>query len=124
MSKIGRRSLQPEERAFLEKVANKLPHERSRRLAADIQTASVRQDGDFLCVDLPGYLRPDYRGHQNLPFEGRMRDVAGGALSILINMDQNDRLLSIEFIFWEASGTAPDWTTLTIVPEQPAGTSA
>jgi len=112
-----------EERAFLEGVAEKLPPESSERFCHDIQMAQVRPDGDFLDVDLPGHQRPDYRGHRNLPFEGKMRDVEGGAMTVIVNMDQNDRLLSVEFIFWEDDGVVPDWTTLTIVPEPPMGIS-
>ena len=117
------RSFSLEERAFLEGVAEKLPSESSERFRHDVQMARVRPDGDFLSVHLPGYERPDYRGHRNLPFEGKMRDVEGGAMTVLVNMDQNDRLLSVEFIFWEGNDVVPDWTTLTIVPEPPMGVS-
>lgn len=115
------RSFSLEERTFLEGVAEKLPPQSSERFRHDIQMAQVRPDGDFLDVDLPGYQRPDYRGHRNLPFEGKMRDVEGGAMTVLVNMDQNDRPLSVEFIFWESNDVAPDWTTLRIVPEPPMG---
>lgn len=112
-----------EERAFLEGVAEKLPTENSERLRYDIQIARVTPDGDFLTVVLPGYSRPEYRGHHNLPFEGKMRDMEGGPMSVLVNMDENDRLLAVEFIFWDSYDVAPDWTTLTIVPEPPMGVS-
>lgn len=43
---------------------------------------------------------------------------------MLVNMDQNDRLLAVEFIRWESlPSVAPDWSTLTVVPEPPMGVS-
>ena len=48
-----------------------------------------------------------------------MRDSDSGEMSVLVNMDQNDRLLAMEFIFGENEGVALDWSTLTIVPEPP-----
>ncbi|MDP9414936.1 MAG: hypothetical protein M3Q08_12825 [Pseudomonadota bacterium] len=105
-------------------MAEKLPAKNGERLRHDLQIARVTPDGDFLLVDLPGYERPEYRGHHNLPFEGKMRAADGGAMSVLVNMDQNDRLLAVEFIRWESlSSVAPDWSTLTIVPEPPMGLS-
>ncbi len=83
----------------------------------------MTQDGDFLAISLSEYVRSEYLGHRNLPFEGEMRDVDGGPMSVLVNMDQNDRLLSVEFIFWNGYETTPDWSTLTIVPEPPMGVS-
>jgi hypothetical protein len=117
------RSFSSEERRFLEAVAAQLPPGASDRLRRDLQIAQVRLDGDFLEVDLPGYERPDYEGHRNLPFEGKMRDSEGGAMSVLVNMDQNGRLLAVEFIFWESAGVAPDWATMAVVPEPPMGSS-
>jgi len=109
---------------FLEAVAQKLPADEREHLLRDIQNAFVRQEGDFLLFDLPGYARPSYRGHHNLPFEGKMCAADGGAMSVLVNMDENDRLLALEFIRWESSaGVAPDWSTLTIVSEPPLGAS-
>lgn len=120
----GNRELSEEERAFLEAVAEKLPAEDGERLRSDLRIARVAEDGDFLVVDLPGYRRPDYEGHRNLPFEGKMRAADGGAVSVLVNMDQNDRLLSVEFINWESdSSVPPDWQTLAVVPEPPMGAS-
>ena len=123
MGKHHSRSFSLNEHVFLEGVAEKLTPEIRERFRDDVQMAKVRKDGDFLEVDLPGYERPDYRGHRNLPFEGKMRDLEGGAMSVLVNMDQNYRLLSVEFIFWESDGVLPDWTTLTVVPEPPMGHS-
>ena len=48
-----------------------------------------------------------------------MRDSDSGEMSVLVNMDQNDRLLAMEFVFWENEGVALDWSTLTIVTEPP-----
>lgn len=117
-------SFTPEERAFLEGVAKMLPDDRAERLRQDVEIAVVRRDGDFLCVDLPGYVRPESSGQRNLPFEGRVRAADGGAMTIFVNMDSNDRLLEVEFVYWESpSGLAPDWPTLRIVPEAPMGLS-
>ncbi|HEX8311205.1 MAG TPA: hypothetical protein VF614_07815 [Chthoniobacteraceae bacterium] len=108
------------ERAFLERVAEKLTADGGERLRHDLHIAQVTTNGDFLLVNLPGYERPEYRGHRNLQFEGRMLDTYGGAMSVLVNMDQNDRLLAVEFISWEGGGPAsPDWSTLAIEAEPP-----
>jgi hypothetical protein len=113
-----------EERAFLKGVAAKLPPKDGECLRHGLQIATGRLDGDFLLVNLPGYERPDYKGHHNLPFEGKMRAADGGAMTVLVNMDQNGRLLAVEFIRWESLGSvAPDWSTLSIVPEPPTGNS-
>lgn len=105
---------------FLEGVAAALPTGHAERLRQDIRAARVTRNGDFLDVDLPHYQRPEYRGHRNLPFEGKMSDAEGGAMSVLVNMDENDRLLAVEFIWWENSiAVAPDWSTLKIIPEAP-----
>jgi len=45
-------------------------------------------------------------------------------MTVLVNMDPNDRLLEVEFIRWESlSSVAPDWTTLTVIPRPPMGVS-
>jgi hypothetical protein len=118
------RPLSEDERAFLEGVAAKLSETEAARLRQDLQMAQVAPEGDFLLVDLLGYERPDYRGHHNLPFEGKMSAADGSPMSLLVNMDQNDRLLALEFIRWESpSSVAPDWSTLTVVPKPPMGAS-
>jgi hypothetical protein len=113
-----------EVQALLEAIADKLPQADAESLRHDIRVARVTPDSDFLTVELPGYDRPEYRGHHNLPFEGRMHAADGGAMTVLVNMDENDRLLEVEFIRWESlSNVAPDWSTLTIVPKPPLGVS-
>jgi hypothetical protein len=86
------------ERQFLKKIAEKLPKDKGERLLADMSGARVIEEGDFLKVNLSGYERPDYVGHRNLPFEGKMQDVRGEPVSILVNIDQNERLLEVETI--------------------------
>ena len=105
---------------FLERVAATLPPGDADRLRQDALAARVTPNGDFLEVELPHYQRPDFQGHRNLPFEGEMRDAVGGAMSVLVNMDNNDRLLAVEFIWWEnSSAAAPDWSTLKIIQQPP-----
>ncbi|HEY0012762.1 MAG TPA: hypothetical protein VGB79_07905 [Allosphingosinicella sp.] len=112
------------ERAFLEGVAGKLPGDEGERLLRDVRTAQVTPDGALLHVDLPGYERGEYRGHNNLPVEGEMRDSDGGSVTVLVNMDHERRILSLEVIRWESEDSAsPDWSTLEIVPEWPTGLS-
>jgi hypothetical protein len=109
------RAFSEDERRFIELVAERLGENERRVLLRDVAEATATVDGDFLRVDLRGYDRPPYVGHRNLPFEGKLRDVHGGAVSALVNIDQNDRLLEIEFIWWEkAGGTTLDWSTLEI----------
>lgn len=108
------------EREFLHKIANKLPKDTGERLLADMSVARVIDKGDFLKVELNGYERPAYVGHRNLPFEGKLRDVSGGAVSILVNIDQNERLLEVENIWWDSeSGNVLDWSTLEIIATPP-----
>ena len=124
MDKQSSRPFDHNERAFLEGIAVELPAVEGDRLRRDIEAARVTTNGDFLDVELPEYARPEYRGHRNLPFEGEMRDSNGGPMSVLVNMDKNDRLLAVEFIWWENSTTvAPDWSSLKIIPEWPIGSS-
>ena len=124
MDKHQPREFSQEERAFLRAVAEKLPAEERKCLLADIRIAQVVLEGDFLVVHLRGYERPDYKGHHNLPYEGKLRATDGGAVSVLVNIDQNDRLLSIEFIRWESPSDVPlDWPSLRVVSEPPMGAS-
>ena len=104
------------ERQFLEQIVEKLPKDTGERLLADMNAAQVTENGDFLEVELTGYERPDYMGHQNLPFEGKLMDVRGEPVSILVNIDQNERLLEVETIWWNSeSGTVLNWSTLEII---------
>ena len=104
-------------------VAEKLGGERAERLLRDVEMAAVRRDGDLLCIDLPGYDRPERPCQRALPFEGRLRAADGGATSVFVNMDSNDRLFELEFVWWEGLSKEPDWSTLRIVPEAPMGLS-
>ena len=89
-------------------------------MLADITVARVTENGDFLEVELRGYERPDYIGHQNLPVEGKLKDVRGEPVSILVNIDQNKRLLAVEIIWWTSdSGTILNWSTLEIIKAAP-----
>ena len=118
------RPFSDEERAFLAGVARKLPAGEGERLLRDVQAARVRPDGALLHVDLPGYERGEYWGHTNLPFEGEMRDSGGGLVSVLVNMDHEGRILSLEVIRWESEdGASLDWSKLEIVPKPPIGLS-
>lgn len=110
------RSFSSSERQFLKEIAKKLPKDAGERLLADMSVAQVFAENDFLKVELRDYERPDYVGHRNLPFEGKLRDVRGGPVSILVNIDQNERLLEVETIWWESeSGTVLDWSALEII---------
>lgn len=88
-----------------------------------MSVAEVTQSGDFLKVDLRGYERPAYVGHRNLPVEGKLQDFLGGPVSILVNIDQNERLLEVETIWWSSeSGTGVDWSTLEVILPPPEAT--
>jgi hypothetical protein len=95
-------------------VAERLTEGAREQLLNDMASVLVREEGDFLRVELPNYERPKYRGHQNLPFEGKLHDLQGEPVSVLLNTE-NDRLVEIEFIWWSSpSGTGLDWSTLEI----------
>lgn len=123
MSEQAETTFTPEERAFLESIAKMLPNDRAARLRTDAEIAHVRRDGDFVSVDVPGYNRPERSVQRDLPFEGRLRSADSGAVSIFVNMDKNDRLLEVEFVWWESLSRELDWSTLRIVPEAPIGQS-
>ena len=109
------RTWNEDERRLIGLVAERLDENTRTALMRDAAKATVTVNGDFLQLELRDYDRPPYLGHSNLPVEGKLRDVAGGAVSALINTDQNGPLLEIEFIWWEnESGTALDWSTLEI----------
>ncbi|MGB5077104.1 MAG: hypothetical protein WBO17_06465 [Sphingorhabdus sp.] len=113
---MSTRTFTDPERQFLEQIVEKLPKDTGERLLADMTVAQVTENGDFLEVELRGYERPDYVGHQNLPVEGKLMDVRGEPVSILVNIDQNERLLEIETIWWNSeSGTVLNWSTLEII---------
>lgn len=104
-----------QEQRFVQLVAERLPEPDRAQLLADLALGVVSEEGDFLAVELRNYERPEYAGHSSLPFEGKLRDLTGEPVSILINTDQNDRLLEIEFIWWASQkGTELDWSTLEI----------
>jgi hypothetical protein len=120
VSKQQPRAFSDDERAFLESMADKLPLRECERLRHDIEIARVIVDRDFLLIDLPGYERPEHKGQRSLAFEGEMRAADGGPMTLLVHVDQNERLLEVEFIYWESiGGRAPDWSTLSIVPKPP-----
>jgi hypothetical protein len=111
----GPRALSKDEQWLIELVAERLDDDARKALLRDAAEATVTVDGDFLRLGLKDYDRPPYVGHSNLPWEGKLRDVLGGAVSALINIDQNDRLLEIEFVWWEnEGGTTMDWSTLEV----------
>ena len=112
------RTFTQHEQSFLHKVVEKLPADESRSLMRDIKDAiSVTEEGDFVGVELRDYRRPGYAGHRNLRWEGKLYDKDGGPVSVLVNLDQNERLLELEYIWWSSpSGTHLDWSTQEIVP--------
>ena len=102
------------EQMLIKLVAERLTEGPRQQLLSDMANGLVREEGDFLRVELPNYERSKYRGHQNLPFEGKLHDLQGGPVSVLLNTE-NDRLLEIEFIWWSSpSGTDLNWSTLEI----------
>lgn len=103
------------EEMLIKLVAERLPEASRQQLLSDMANGLVRDEGDFVRVELANYKRPEYRGHRNLPFEGRLYDVDGQPVSVLLNIE-NERLLEIEFIWWSSpNGTELDWSTLQIV---------
>jgi hypothetical protein len=47
---------------------------------------------------------------------GKLEDVRGGAVSILVNTDQNDLLPAAEIIWWDShGGTTRDWPTAEMI---------
>lgn len=109
------RAFNRNEQLLIKLVAERLPEDAGQRLISDMASGLVLEEGDFLRVELPNYKRPDYAGHENLPFEGKLYDVRGEPVSIFLNTE-NDRLLELEFVWWSSpKGTELDWSTLQVV---------
>ncbi|MFL6862653.1 MAG: hypothetical protein ACJ8DZ_06615 [Allosphingosinicella sp.] len=106
------------ELAFLDAVASRLDDGAAAALREDAAAAAVAEEseGELLFVSLPEYQRPDDPAHRLVPFEGSMRTISGGAVSILVHLDVSLRLWEVEFIRWETPSSDPlDWSTLSIV---------
>jgi len=107
-----------ERRAVLAMVAALGPA--AEQVAKDVTEGQVEPEdphGAHLIFHLPGYERPPYKGQRDLPVEGRMRDVDGVEIRVLLWEDQNRRVYELELLkLAEGEPIAPDWRTFEIVP--------
>ncbi|WP_420992506.1 DUF6984 family protein [Cupriavidus sp. 30B13] len=112
------RQLTHEEQMLIMEFARKLEEGARQRLLEDLRSAattSVAPDGSRVVFEISGYERPPYRGQHPIGVEGRMLDGDGVDLSVLLYADENDHLLELEFIRWDASDlVGPRWDTLTL----------
>lgn len=118
-----RRELTENERTFIRLIASRLAREESERLLSDLASAHAEpqlEDGSLILFHIDGYERPHAIGQHTFPFEGRLADVDGEPVSVLVFADPANRLLELEFIRWaDGQLQGPNWTTLQIV-EKPS----
>jgi hypothetical protein len=111
-----RRPLAGEEQDFIARVAEKLGGRNGSQLLADAKSASAiseTADSSRILFEIPGYMRPDYKGQHPYGVEGKMLDQDGVELTLLLHADENGRLLELEFIRWgEGNLINPNWNTL------------
>ena len=90
------------------------------QLAADVASGQVEAEdayGSRLIFHLPGYARPPYKGERDLPVEGKMLDVDGVEIRVLLWEDQNHRIYELELIkLAVGEPISPDWQTFEVIP--------
>lgn len=113
------RPLSAEERRCIERFADELRgHERAQLLAdaASATAVDVTPDGTRVLFAIADHDRPAYRGQHLYGVEGTLRDLDGGALSVLLYADEHSRLLELEIIRWdEGPLLQPQWDTLIVI---------
>jgi len=89
------------------------------QVARDVTDGQVEPEdsyGAHLIFHLPGYERPPYEGQRDLPVEGKMRDVDGVEIRVLLWEDQNRRLYELELLkLAEGEPIAPDWRSFEVL---------
>lgn len=112
------RPLTKEERQLLDRLVDRLDDETRQRVTADIGAAQaevVCKDGSRLLFHLKGYARPPYKGQRPLPVDASVIDADGEHVSIVLYVDENNRLYELELVkFGDADLIAPNWSTLQI----------
>ena len=90
-------------------------------VARDIADGQVEAEdpyGAHLIFHLPGYQRPPYKGQRDLPVGGRMLDVDGVEIRVVLWVDQNRRVYELELLkLAEEEPIAPDWSSFEVVPQ-------
>lgn len=112
------RALTEQDLNLITLVAKRIGGSDGAQLLADSMIATARSpDGDRsrILFDIPGYIRPTYKGQHSYGVEGRMFDSDGVELSVLLHADENGRLLELEFVRWgEGDVIGPDWSTIKV----------
>jgi hypothetical protein len=89
------------------------------QLMGDLDNATseiVEPDGSAIRFDLNGYTHPPYGGERRLPIDAVVLDADGCALSVVLSLDENDRLYELRLIRYEHGDVIdPDWTTLRLL---------
>lgn len=90
------------------------------QVAKDLADGQVEPEdpyGSHLIFHIPGYERPPYKGQRDLPVEGRMQDVDGVEIRVVLWEDQNRRVYELELLkLAEGEPIAPDWRTFEVLP--------
>jgi hypothetical protein len=97
------RPLTNDERGLIEAIVDALPTSLRRLVALDLGSSMIEQVNpgrSRFVFHIDGYERPAYRGQHPVPVEGTMKDQDGAELHVLLHLDENDRLLELEFVRW------------------------
>lgn len=98
---------------FAEQVSNEEQYQILRDLAG-LSVQSVIADGEVIAFEIEGYERPPYIGQYDLEVDAQVVDSDGAVIGIVLYMDQNGRLLELEYIRWDWQKIQdPQWDTFT-----------
>lgn len=110
------RPLTSNEKHVIRSFAQRLPDRERDQLLADCDNAlaeTVTHDGSRVTFSIVGYQRPSYRGQHPFAVEGKVADLDGAELSVLLHADEHGRLLELELVrFDDGDVLKPNWSTL------------
>jgi uncharacterized protein DUF6984 len=113
------RPLTRQERAIIDRFAERLDERQRRQLLEDAAVATaetINDDGSIIRFHLVGYEHPPHRGQHAFPVEGTVLDADGASVSVLLHQDENDRLYELEFVRYDDGDLIePKWETLKLV---------
>jgi hypothetical protein len=112
------RSLSNEEQNLITRFAEKLNENKRSQLLVDAAHATAKEvstDGSRILFNIADYRRPSYHGQHSVGVDGRMLDADNAELSVCLYVDENGRLLELEFIRWDPTDLlSPQWSTLQV----------
>lgn len=110
--------LKIEERELIATLSERLSVEKKKAVLADLEILKIKEcapNRAWIIFEIPGYERPIYHGQHMFEVEGTLRDKDGSNVSALLYGDENDRILELEFVRWDAQNIIDlQWDTLEI----------